>query len=235
MFRKEGIRVRVLIIEDDKSLNRIISKHLQEAGYAVDCCFDGEDGLAYMESMQYYCIILDWMLPKRDGLSILKEYREHGHFAPVLMLTAKDSITDRVAGLDTGADDYLVKPFAFDELLARVRSMLRRHGETKQTVLSLADLSMDTTTHAVKRSGKQIALTSKEYALLEYLLRNQGILQTRSQISDHVWNYDFEYDSNVVDVYVRYLRNKVDKGFHPPLIHTVRGFGYVMRLDDEET
>lgn len=226
--------MRILIVEDDKSLHRIITKHLQEAGYAVDGCFDGEDGLAYMESVQYDCIILDWMLPKRDGLSILQEYRSHGFSSPVLMLTAKDSVTDRVAGLDTGADDYLVKPFAFDELLARVRAMLRRKSESKQTTLSLADLSMDTTTHIVIRADKQIALTSREYSLLEYLLRNQGIIQTRSQISDHVWNYDFEYDSNVVDVYIRYLRNKVDRGFGIPLIHTIRGFGYVMRDEDEK-
>ena len=150
------------------------------------------------------------------------------------MLTARDAVTDRVSGLDAGADDYLVKPFAFDELLARVRALLRRRGEVRQSVLSLADLSMDTAAHTVTRAGRRITLTSREYALLEYLLRNQGIIQARSQISDHVWNYDFEYDSNVVDVYVRYLRNKIDHGFDRPLIHTIRGFGYVMRLEDEK-
>ena len=150
------------------------------------------------------------------------------------MLTARDAVTDRVSGLDAGADDYLVKPFAFDELLARVRARLRRRGEVRQSVLSLADLSMDTAAHTVTLAGRRITLTSREYALLEYLLRNQGIIQTRSQISDHVWNYDFEYDSNVVDVYVRYLRNKIDRGFDRPLIHTIRGFGYVMRLEDEK-
>ena len=150
------------------------------------------------------------------------------------MLTARDAVTDRVSGLDAGADDYLVKPFAFDELLARVRALLRRRGEVRQSVLSLADLSMDTAPHTVTRADRRITLTSREYALLEYLLRNQGIIQTRSQISDHVWNYDFEYDSNVVDVYVRYLRNKIDRGFDRPLIHTIRGFGYVMRLEDEK-
>lgn len=150
------------------------------------------------------------------------------------MLTARDAVTDRVSGLDAGADDYLVKPFAFDELLARVRALLRRRGEVRQSVLSLADLSMDTAAHTVTRAGRRITLTSREYALLEYLLRNQGIIQIRSQISDHVWNYDFEYDSNVVDVYVRYLRNKIDRGFDRPLIHTIRGFGYVMRLEDEK-
>ncbi len=226
--------MRILIVEDDRQLNNIIAKHLRETGYAVDCCFDGEDGLYYMESVEYDCVILDWMLPKKDGLSVLRAYRGHSRGAPVLMLTARDTVTDRVSGLDAGADDYLIKPFAFDELLARVRAMLRRRGELRQNVLSLADLRMDTAAHTVTRAGRRIALTSREYALLEYLLRNQGIIQTRSQISDHVWNYDFEYDSNVVDVYVRYLRNKIDRGFDPPLIHTIRGFGYVMRLDDEQ-
>ena len=223
--------MRILIVEDDRQLNNIIAKHLREAGYAVDCCFDGEDGLYYMESVEYDCVILDWMLPKKDGLSVLRAYRGHSRGAPVLMLTARDTVTDRVSGLDAGADDYLIKPFAFDELLARVRAMLRRRGELRQNVLSLADLRMDTAAHTVTRAGRRIALTSREYALLEYLLRNQGIIQTRSQISDYVWNYDFEYDSNVVDVYVRYLRNKIDRGFDPPLIHTI---GYVMRLEDEQ-
>ena len=226
--------MRILIIEDDRQLNNIIAKHLREAGYAVDCCFDGEDGLYYMESVEYDCVILDWMLPKKDGLSVLRAYRGHSRGASVLMLTARDTVTDRVSGLDAGADDHLIKPFAFDELFARVRAMLRRRGELRQNVLSLADLRMDTAAHTVTRAGRRIALTSREYALLEYLLRNQGIIQTRSQISDHVWNYDFEYDSNVVDVYVRYLRNKIDRGFDPPLIHTIRGFGYVMRLEDEQ-
>lgn len=223
--------MRILLVEDDHSLHRIITKHLREAGYAVDGCLDGEDGLDYMEAAPYDCIILDWMLPKRDGLSVLQSFRQHGFTVPVLMLTAKDSISDRVSGLDMGADDYLTKPFALDELLARVRALLRRRGEQKQTILSLLDLEMNTISHTVTRNGTQIHLTSKEYALLEYLLRNQNIVQTRSQIADHVWNYDFEYDSNIVDVYIRYLRNKIDKGFQVPLIHTVRGFGYVMRAE----
>lgn len=228
---QEDLNMRILLVEDDHSLHRIITKHLREAGYAVDGCFDGEDGLDYMEAAPYDCIILDWMLPKRDGLSVLQSFRQHGFTAPVLMLTAKDSISDRVSGLDMGADDYLTKPFALDELLARVRALLRRRGEKKQAILSLLDLEMNTISHTVTRNGAQIHLTSKEYALLEYLLRNQNIIQTRSQIADHVWNYDFEYDSNIVDVYIRYLRNKVDKGFQVPLIHTVRGFGYVMKAE----
>ena len=224
--------MRLLLIEDDESLHKIILKHFTEAGYAADGCRDGEEGLYYMESLQYDCVILDWMLPRRDGVSILKEARRNGCASPVLMLTARDSVTDRVTGLDAGADDYLVKPFNFDELLARIRALLRRGSETKQTVLELADLKMDTSTHAVTRDGRTIPLTSREYALLEYLLRNQGILQTRLQIADHVWNYDYTYDSNVVDVYIRYLRNKIDKGFDKPLIQTVRGFGYVMREEE---
>ena len=223
--------MRILLVADDHFLHRVIAKHLRETGYAVDECFDGEGGLDYMEAAPYDCIILDWLLPKRDGLSVLQSFRQKGYTAPVLMLTAKDSISDRVSGLDMGADDCLTKPFALDELLARVRALLRRRGEQKQIILSLLDLEMNTISHTVTRGGVQIHLTSKEYALLEYLLRNQNMIQTRSQIADHVWNYDFEYDSNIVDVYIRYLRNKIDKGFQIPLIHTVRGFGYVMKAD----
>lgn len=221
--------MRLLVIEDDRSLNRIITKHLREAGYAVDSCYDGDEGLYYLESTAYDCVVLDWMLPGKDGVTLLGEARSAGVQAPVLMLTARDAVSDRVTGLDAGADDYLVKPFAFDELLARVRAMLRRRGEVKQGLLVLDDLSLDTATHIVMRAGVRISLTSREYALLEYLLRNQGIVQTRSQISDHVWNYDFDCDSNIVDVYIRYLRGKIDRGFDHPLIHTVRGFGYVMK------
>lgn len=225
--------MRILVIEDDAALHRIISKRLKEAGHSVDDCFDGEEGLDYAESLEYDCVILDLMLPKKDGMSVLRELRSRGNSSPVLILTAKDSVTDRVAGLDTGADDYLIKPFSFEELSARIRALLRRSGDTKEMVLKLADLTLNTATHTVMRSGQSILLTSKEYALLEYLLRNQDHIQTRSQISDHVWNYEFDYDSNVVDVYIRYLRNKIDKGFSPKLIHTIRGFGYVMREENE--
>ena len=221
--------MRILIVEDDQSLHRIIRRRLTEEGYAVDGCFDGEEALSYMESEVFDCIILDWMLPKKDGVIVLREFRDHGFQTPVLMLTAKDSITDRVEGLDAGADDYLTKPFAYDELSARVRALLRRNTETKNSRLQIADLVMDVSMHSVSRGGREISLTSREYALLEYFLRNQGHVLSRSQIADHVWNYDFDYDSNVVDVYVRYLRNKIDKGFVFPLIHTVRGHGYVVK------
>lgn len=223
--------MRILIVEDDQSLHRIIQRRLTEEGYAVDGCFDGEDAIHYMESEVYDCVILDWMLPKKDGVIVLREFRNHGYRTPVLMLTAKDSVTDRVEGLDAGADDYLTKPFAYDELSARIRALLRRNTEMKTNKLQIADLVMDLSMHAVFRGGKEILLTSREYALLEYFLRNQGQVLTRSQIADHVWNYDFDYDSNVVDVYVRYLRNKIDKGYEYPLIHTVRGYGYAVKYE----
>ncbi len=226
--------MRILIIEDDESLHRILRRRLTEEGYAADGCFDGREGLEYMETDVYDCIILDWMLPEKDGVAILKEFRRAGHHTPVLMLTARDSVTDRVQGLDAGADDYLTKPFAYDELSARLRALLRRNSGTRQNVLELADLVMDLPAHRVLRGGSEITLTSKEYSLLEYMLRNQGQALTRSQIADHVWNYNFDYDSNIVDVYIRYLRNKIDKESANPLIHTVRGYGYVIKDESEK-
>lgn len=225
--------MRILVAEDDPSLHKIITRRLTEAGYAVDDCYDGEEALDYMFSSEYDCILLDWMLPKKDGISALKEYRSEGRKTPVLILTAKDSIGDRVEGLDAGADDYLTKPFAFDELMARIRAMLRRNTSEKTSDLSVGDLTMHVASHTVTRAGQTIELTSKEYALLEYMLFNVGTVLTRSQIADHVWNYDFDYDSNVVDVYIKYLRNKIDKDFDLPLIHTVRGCGYVIKDDSK--
>lgn len=171
------------------------------------------------------------MLPKLNGIELMKKLRAKGNKSNILILTAKDSIEDRVLGLNAGADDYLVKPFAFDELLARIRVLMRRQGEIKDNILKLEDLVMNVSEHQVTRDGKSILLTSKEYSLLEYLMRNQGRILTRSQISDHVWNNEFEYDSNIVDVYIRYLRGKIDKGYDIKLIHTIRGFGYVMRYE----
>lgn len=222
--------MRILVIEDDPVLHHILSKRLKEEGHSVDDCYDGEAGFDYADAMQYDCIVLDLMLPKRDGLSLLRDLRSRGNASPVLILTARDAIDDRVAGLDAGADDYLVKPFAFDEFSARVRALLRRGSDTKSAVLSLEDLTLNTTNRKVTRAGQDISLTSTEYALLEYLLRNQGQILTRSQIADHVWNYDFSYDSNVVDVYIRYLRNKIDRAFPTKLIHTIRGTGYTLRV-----
>lgn len=208
-------------------------KRLKEEGYSVDACLDGKEGSYYAEMSEYDCIILDWMLPEMNGLELLKSMRLKGIRTPVLILTAKDAIEDRVTGLDTGADDYLVKPFYFDELLARIRALLRRPGENKGTTLSIGDLVLDTVTHCITRSGKTLELTSKEYAVLEYLLRNKGRILSRSQIAEHVWGYDFDYGSNIVDVYVRYLRGKIDDSFDKKLIHTIRGSGYMLREKEE--
>lgn len=224
--------MRILVIEDDTSLQNIIAKRLCTEGYTVDSCFDGADGFDYADGIAYDCIILDLMLPKMNGIELMKKLRSKGNKSNILILTAKDSIEDRVLGLNAGADDYLVKPFAFDELLARIRVLMRRQGEIKDNILTLKDLTMNVSEHLVTRGSKAITLTSKEYALLEYLMRNQGKVLTRTQISDHVWNFEFEYDSNIVDVYIRYLRGKIDKEFDVKLIHTIRGFGYVMRCEE---
>jgi len=221
--------LRLLVVEDEPSLLSIITKRLKEEGYGVDSAKDGREGENYISSAEYDCIILDIMIPFQDGLTLLRKIRAKNITAPVLLLTAKDSITDRVTGLDSGADDYLVKPFSFDELLARVRAMLRRHKDKKNTVLSVGDLEMDTITRQVQRGGRAIELTSKEYSILEYFLRNKNRVLTKSQIAEHVWNYDFEYNSNIVEVYVRYLRRKMDEEFENKLIHTIRGGGYVIK------
>jgi DNA-binding response OmpR family regulator len=221
--------LRLLVVEDEPSLLSIITKRLKEEGYGVDSAKDGREGENYISSAEYDCIILDIMIPFQDGLTLLRKIRAKNISAPVLLLTAKDSIDDRVTGLDSGADDYLVKPFSFDELLARVRAMLRRHKDKKNTTLSVGDLEMDTITREVQRGGKAIELTSKEYSILEYFLRNKNRVLTKSQIAEHVWNYDFEYNSNIVEVYVRYLRRKMDEEFENKLIHTIRGGGYVIK------
>lgn len=221
--------MRILIVEDEKSLRTLLERRFTGEKYTVDACGDGREALSYIETGTYDCIILDIMLPGMDGLLVLREMRDRRHRTPVLLLTARDSIVDRVKGLDIGADDYLTKPFSYDELSARVRAMLRRGGEEKTTTLSLADLSMDTLTRTVTRGGKEIELTSKEFALLEYFLRHPGQVFTREQIIGHIWNFDFDNDSNIVDVYVRYLRRKIDDDSATPLIHTIRGTGYTLR------
>lgn len=221
--------MRILVIEDEVSLLKIITRRLTEEGYVVDAVKNGRDGESYLFSGDYDCIILDIMIPFIDGLTLLRKMRAKKIMTPVLLLTAKDSIEDRVIGLDTGADDYLIKPFSFDELLARVRALMRRQKEKRDMVLSVGDLEMDTLTREVKRSGKIIELTLKEYAILEYLLRNKNIVLTKSQIAEHVWGYDFDYGSNIVEVYIRYLRRKIDEDFKNKLIHTIRGRGYIIK------
>ena len=221
--------MRILIAEDQKDLNRIITKRLSAEGYYVDSCFDGEEALSYIEMAEYDGIILDIMMPKRDGLSVLHSLREKGVGTPVLFLTARDAVEDRVLGLDSGADDYLVKPFAFDELIARIRAMTRKSAGNSSNIFSVADLIMNTTSHTVTRGGREIVLSAKEFSLLEYLLRNKGHVLSRTMIENNLWNFDYSGGTNAVDVYIRYLRKKVDDGFEPKLIHTVRGCGYVLK------
>jgi heavy metal response regulator len=219
----------ILVVEDQRKVAGFLKKGLQEEGHTVDVAYDGEEGLVMAMINHYDLIILDIMLPKKNGMEVLRELRTEGIPAPVLMLTARDSLEDKVKGLDGGADDYLTKPFAFAELLARIRALLRRGKPETSVELTAADLTLDPATREVQRAGKEIELTNKEYTLLEYLLRNKGQVLTRSLISEHVWGYQFDTGTKIVNVYVNYLRNKIDSGFDKKLIHTVRGVGYVLK------
>ena len=221
--------MRILVVEDQKDLNKIISKALAAEGYSVDSCFDGQEALDYIDAADYDGIVMDVMMPKMNGFEVLRQMRAEGNAAPVLFLTARDSIEDRVEGLDLGASDYLIKPFAFEELLARIRAMTRKAAGSQTNVLSAADLTLDSASHAVSRGGKDISLSAKEFALLEYLMRNKGKVLSREMIENNLWNFDYAGGTNAVDVYIRYLRKKIDDDFEPKLIHTVRGSGYVLR------
>jgi len=221
--------MRILVIEDEKKISDFIKRGLKEEGYAVDSAYDGENGLFMAKTNEYDLIILDLMLPKMDGIAVCRKLREEKNPAPVIMLTAKDTVRDKVAGLDSGADDYLTKPFAFEELLARVRAILRKKDSGQPEKLKAADLELDLYTHKVYRDGKEILLTAKEYALLEYLMRNAGSIVTRTMISEHVWDIDFDTFTNVIDVYVNYLRNKIDAGHSKKLIQTIRSRGYMLK------
>ena len=227
--------MRLLVAEDQKDLNDIITKTLIRNHYTVDSCFDGEEALDYLEMAEYDAVILDIMMPKKNGLEVLKALRASKNTVPVLLLTARDSISDRVTGLDAGADDYLIKPFAFEELLARIRAMLRKREGRAQNRCQVANLTVDFATRTVTRDFVPITLASKEFSILEYLVNNQGIVLSRDRIEQHIWNYDYEGGSNVVDVYIRYLRKKIDDGFEPKLIHTVRGAGYVLKVPERTT
>ena len=225
--------MRILVVEDEKKVASFLKKGLEEERYAVDCAFDGEEALFMADANEYDLVILDIMLPKVDGLEVLKQVRDKGATLPVLMLTAKDSIEDVVKGLDRGCDDYLTKPFAFAELLARVRALLRRKGREPAGELRVADLVLDPVTHAVSRGGKKLDLTAKEYALLEYLMRHADRVVTRTMISEHVWDYHFDPMTNVIDVYVNHLRGKIDVDSSQKLIHTIRGVGYILRGNED--
>ena len=227
--------MRLLVAEDQKDLNDIITKTLTRNHYTVDSCFDGEEALDYLDMTEYDAVSLDIMMPKKNGLEVLKTLRASGNSVPVLLLTARDSISDRVTGLDAGADDYLIKPFAFEELLARIRAMLRKREGRAQNRCQVANLTVDFDTRTVMRDSVPITLSSKEFSILEYLVNNQGIVLSRDRIEQHIWNYDYEGGSNVVDVYIRYLRKKIDDGFEPKLIHTVRGAGYVLKVPERTT
>jgi heavy metal response regulator len=222
--------MRILVVEDERKVANFIRQGLAEEGHAVEVAADGADALdLLLGDPAYDLVVLDLMLPRRDGFAVLRSLREHRNRTPVLILTARDSVPDKVTGLDLGADDYLTKPFAFEELLARVRALLRRGADRRAAPLELGDLVVDPLTRGVRRGARRIDLTAREYALLEYFLRNAGRVLTRPMIAQHVWGIDFDSESNIIDVYVGYLRRKIDGEGEPRLVHTVRGAGYVMK------
>lgn len=224
--------MKLLIAEDEEDLNRIIAMKLRGEGYEVDCCFDGEEALEHLLYAEYDAAVLDIAMPVMDGLETVKRLRSQGKTTPVIFLTARDTVLDRIEGLDAGASDYVVKPFSFDELLARIRAVMRTARGSASEVYELDDLSLNTRSHIVARAGKQIDLTGKEYRLLEYLLTNKNQILSRERILNHVWGYDFEGSGNVVDVYMNYVRKKIEADGQRKLIHTVRGIGYVMRVEE---
>jgi len=224
--------MRILVVEDAKDLNRLIVKTLTKAGYSVDGCFNGEEALEHLWGAEYDGIVLDVMMPKMDGYTLLQKLRAEGSDIPVLFLTARDTVADRVQGLDLGADDYLVKPFDFDELLARIRAMTRKRSGSRTNVFKLADLEMDVERRQVSRGGVVINLLPKEFTILEHMLRNQGIVFSREQLEDKIWNYEYSGSSNNIDVYISRLRKKIDEGHSAKLLHTIRGVGWVLRLDE---
>ena len=225
--------MRLLVVEDEKKLNDLITKKLEKEYYGVDSCFDGEEAIRYVEGTEYDAIILDIMLPKFDGFEVIKRIRAKKNKVPILLLTARDNIDDKVKGLDYGADDYLVKPFIFKELMARIRVLLRRNSGNADNVITVANLKVDLDAKTVFRDGVLIKLSGREYSILEYLIRNKGKILPRERIEDHIWNYEYEGGTNVIDVYIRYLRKKIDDSYTPKLIHTIRVLGYVLRVDNE--
>lgn len=221
--------MRILVVEDQKDLNEIIVRKLTNEHYSVDTCFDGDDALDFIRCAEYDVIIMDIMLPGTTGIGVLKEMRSAGKKTPVLLLTALGTVEDRVAGLDAGADDYLVKPFDFDELMARIRAIIRRGGDRADNVMTLGDLTIDPESRTVTRAGSEISLTAKEFDILEYLMQNKGKVLSRDKLSNHIWNYDYDGGSNVIDVYMYHLRKKIDAGFDEKRIVTVKGAGYMIK------
>ena len=221
--------MRLLVVEDEKDLNSIIVKNLEAEGYIVDSCYDGEDAVVYMTTIDYDAVILDVMIPKMSGFEVLKKVREMKIETPVLFLTARDHVDDIVFGLNIGADDYMVKPFSFDELMARLRVIVRRKPEVRENIYTCGDLILNVNTRQVTRQGREISLSPKEYAILECLIRNKNIVLTRAQIESNIWDMDYNGESNVIDVYIRYLRKKIDDDFDEKLIQTVRGVGYMLK------
>ena len=225
--------MRILVVEDEKSLNEVIVKRLEDEHYGVDWCYNGKDALDNILITEYDAIILDIMLPELNGYEVLKTMRSKNIDTPVLFLTAKDSIEDRVKGLDSGANDYLTKPFAFEELLARIRVMLRKDSNSSGNVFTVANLTVDTNSHSVFRDDMPIKLSKREFTILEYMIRNRGKILSKDKIEQHIWNYDYEGGSNVIEVYIRYLRKKIDADFSPKLIHNIYGVGYILKVEDE--
>ena len=224
--------MRILVVEDERDLNRILTKTLSAEGCSVDACFDGLEALDYLSGASYDVIVLDRMMPRMDGMELLARLRAQGDETPVIFLTAKDAVSERVRGLDAGADDYLVKPFSFDELMARIRVVTRKHSGSTTNLFTMGDLTVDTGAHTVRRGEKNINLSTKEFALLEYMIRNKGVVLSRESIENNLWNYDYSGGSNVVDVYISYLRRKIDSGWPKKLIHTVWGVGWVLREEE---
>ena len=224
--------MRLLVVEDEKDLNSIIVKNLEAEGYIVDSCYDGEDAVIYMTTIDYDAVILDVMIPKMSGFEVLKKVREMKIETPVLFLTARDHVDDIVFGLNIGADDYMVKPFSFDELMARLRVIVRRKPEVRENIYTCGDLILNVNTRQVTRQGREISLSPKEYAILECLIRNKNIVLTRAQIESNIWDMDYSGESNVIDVYIRYLRKKIDDDFDEKLIQTVRGVVYMLKCNE---
>ncbi len=221
--------MRILVADDEKDLNAVVSRRLSVEKFSVDSCYDGEEAMDYLTFAEYDAVVLDIMMPKVSGLKVLEWMRQRSMNTPVLLLTAKDAISDRVTGLNAGADDYLVKPFSLDELVARLRAITRRKNGNTTNVLSVGDLVINLNTHSVTRGGRDIVLSSKEFAILEYLVKNKGNVLSREKIEEHIWNYDYEGGSNVIDVYISYLRKKIDGDSDVKLIHTIRGVGYIIK------